>query len=257
MNNLMTMVKVEYCRDMVKEGDVDHYLCSLFAAPDKRARLFALYAFNQELARTAHRVSEPMLGEIRLEWWRETLDGFAREEVRRHHVAESLYAVQREHSLSAGDLRRLIDVRRLDIGGDALPSVDRAVHYAEEGAGTLAALACAILWSGEGEINAQTRETARAAGCAYGLARLLCGTVKPPLHAEIDRAAVAERARQALDQVRAGLPGVPDAVLPAILPAALCPGYLAEASRAVPSGSRRPLLFKQVKLLRSFLFKKI
>ena len=52
----------------------------LFLRPVRAGRscgrcLFALYAFNHEVARVAETVREPMLGAIRLEWWRETVEG--------------------------------------------------------------------------------------------------------------------------------------------------------------------------------------
>ncbi len=61
------------CGRIVRENDPDRFFCTLFAPPAKREALFALYAFNHELARVAESVSEPMLGEIRLQWWREAL----------------------------------------------------------------------------------------------------------------------------------------------------------------------------------------
>ena len=56
-------------------GDRDRYLADLFAPADARPHLFALHAFNVEIARVRGKVSEPMPGEIRLQWWREHLRG--------------------------------------------------------------------------------------------------------------------------------------------------------------------------------------
>lgn len=59
-----------YCEDLVRAGDKDRWLASLFALADRRAYLHALYAFNLEVARVRALAHEPMAGEIRLQWWR-------------------------------------------------------------------------------------------------------------------------------------------------------------------------------------------
>ncbi len=66
------------CAMTVRERDPDRYFSALFAPAGQRRFLFALYAFNRELAHVGETVREPMLGEIRLAWWRETLDGARR-----------------------------------------------------------------------------------------------------------------------------------------------------------------------------------
>lgn len=59
---------------MVRARDEDRWLASRYARPEPRRALIALYAFHRELRRIPASVSEPPLGEIRLQWWRE---GFA------------------------------------------------------------------------------------------------------------------------------------------------------------------------------------
>ena len=59
----------------VRAADPDRYFSALFAPAALRPQLLVLYAFNAELARVAETVREPMLGAIRLEWWRETAEG--------------------------------------------------------------------------------------------------------------------------------------------------------------------------------------
>jgi phytoene/squalene synthetase len=61
----------------VRAADPDRYFATLFAPPTVRPYLFAFYAFNAEVSRIAESVREPMLGAIRLDWWRETAEGAA------------------------------------------------------------------------------------------------------------------------------------------------------------------------------------
>src|SRR5271154_3133398 len=75
---------------LVRRGDPDRYLATLFAPEAKRPLLHALYAFNIEIARVAETVREPMMGEIRLEWWRETLEGARDGRPRNHDTALAL-----------------------------------------------------------------------------------------------------------------------------------------------------------------------
>ncbi len=68
----------KYCAALVREADRDRYLATLFAPADRRGALFSLYAFDIEISRIRDVAHEPMPGEIRLQWWREVLEGEAR-----------------------------------------------------------------------------------------------------------------------------------------------------------------------------------
>ena len=68
------MSDAEHVQELVRTGDRDRFLASLFAPDDARPALLALYAFNLEIGRIAASVSEPQLGLIRQQWWLDTLD---------------------------------------------------------------------------------------------------------------------------------------------------------------------------------------
>ena len=81
----------EHCAALVREADRDHYLAALFAPADRRDALLALYAFNVEIGRVRDVAREPMPGEIRLQWWRDTIEGiYAGNPVPGYAVAEAL-----------------------------------------------------------------------------------------------------------------------------------------------------------------------
>src|SRR4029453_13461860 len=71
-----------HCEALVREADPDRYWASLFSPAEKRPHLCALYAFNFEIARVRESVREALVGEIRLQWWRDALQGEARGDVR-------------------------------------------------------------------------------------------------------------------------------------------------------------------------------
>jgi phytoene synthase len=82
--------KFSYCEQLVREADKDRFLAGLFAPADRRDPLFALYAFNVEVARVRELVHEPLAGEVRLQWWRDALKEQAHGEVRANPVADAL-----------------------------------------------------------------------------------------------------------------------------------------------------------------------
>ena len=79
-----------HCFDLVRAADKDRFLASLFAPEDKRRHLHALYAFNIEISRIPELVSDTAVGEIRYQWWLDTLDAIYHGEEQQHPVAQCL-----------------------------------------------------------------------------------------------------------------------------------------------------------------------
>jgi len=74
----------------LKRTDEDRWLATRYAPKAGRELLVAVYLLNQELQRTLQ-TKEPMLGKIRVQWWRETVEQIAGPgPVRRHDLAEEL-----------------------------------------------------------------------------------------------------------------------------------------------------------------------
>lgn len=122
----------------LKRTDEDRWLATRYAPPEGRERLVALYLLNQELQRTLH-TREPMLGKIRLQWWRETIDQVAGNgPVRRHDLAEELARVTKGRADLIAPINDLID-RFDDIiddhmhGGHTDGGDHEARHLATEG----------------------------------------------------------------------------------------------------------------------------
>jgi NADH dehydrogenase [ubiquinone] 1 alpha subcomplex assembly factor 6 len=243
---------------LVRRHDRDRFLTALFAPPERREDLLALYAFNYEVARTREAVSEPMLGQIRLQWWRESIDAiYAGGPVRHHEVVEPLAAAIRQRALSRGHFERLIDGRARDLEAEPPASLAELEAYAEDTSARLVWLALEAL----GERGEAALKAGREVGIAYALAGLLRAV---PFHARFKRlylpsdlCAAAElrvaedlfelRVSAALRQVvqrvaaaasehlaaaRALRRQVPHAALPALLPAVLAAADLARLARA-------------------------
>ena len=130
---------------MLETEDRDRALSLAFAPVETRDDLAALYAFNVETSRIRDRISEPMPGEIRLQWWRDALDGrwgrrsgtSDRRSLRRRDRAPPLC---RETAID-----RMLEARMFDLYDDPMPSRIAFEAYAGETASTLIMLAAMIL----------------------------------------------------------------------------------------------------------------
>jgi len=233
------------CALAVKRFDRDRWFCALFAPAACREDLLALYAFNAELALVADKVSEPMLGEIRLQWWREAIEGIYGGSARRHDVVEALAGAIDRHDLKKEDFDRLIDARAADLEtappadlvaleayahGTSVPLMRLSLEIlgVREQAADAAAEAGAVGYALTGILRATGHllaggrvllpaSTMSQAGLAAG--DLRAGRGGPAL-CEAARA-VAELARRRIDEARKLSADVPRRAVPALLPVAL------------------------------------
>lgn len=154
---------------LAHEGDEARFLAALCAPADRRERLFALIAFNLELAKIPASVSEPMLGEIRLAWWREALeDLFERGAVRGHDVIAALAAAHRAAPLHRETLEVMISARAYALEPSRPDDREGLARFI---AGTGGALMAAEVRALGGDDRAA--EVAALAGWAEGAGRLI------------------------------------------------------------------------------------
>jgi len=203
-----------YCAETVRRLDANRYIAALFAPEPARGDLFALYAFNLALATVREQVKEPLVGLMRFQWWRETIDDLYRGGSRETPVARALKAAIGRRSLTRALFDTLIDARERDV---ADPPADLAatIAYAEATGGALATLAVEILGA------AEARDAAHHGGAGWALTGLARAGQVPAALA----GAVADEARRRIATARA-LP-VPRAALPALVQLAVADVYLA------------------------------
>ena len=242
---------------MTRRYDRDRFQTALFAPAAHREALFALYAFNYEIARVREAVTQPMLGRIRLEWWRENIAAaYENSPVRRNDIVEALTILIRERRLTRVHFDRLIDAREADFDEDPPASLAALEAYADGTSSQLIHLALEALGANDQAAN----EAGHHIGIAYALAGLLralplliaAGRLIIPAdiaaRAALDfgdhrglrgsdalRAAVAEIAAAAEDHLRAAREwrgAVARAALPALLPAVVAGRSLKRLRRA-------------------------
>lgn len=248
--------KFAHCADLVRTADRDVYVAALFAPERRRGALYALYAFNAEVARVRAAAREPLPGEIRLQWWAEVLDGERGAEASANPVAAALLASIAAHGLAPARLRALIEARRFDLYEEPMATLADLESYARHTTAVLFSLAAQIL------CGSDPAALAEPAGIACAMAGLLRDL---PLHAArrqiflplelLERhqvppadlyalrsspglqaacAALGAHARQKLARVRALLPSLPEEALPAFLVLALARPSLDRLARCDP-----------------------
>jgi phytoene synthase len=165
----------DHCETLVREADKDRFVATLFASAPRRRALYALYAFNVELARVRDVAREPMPGEIRLQWWREVLGGVRTGEA--GPVASALMATIVRYRLPLQVFEEMIEARSFDLYDDPMGSLAELEAYAEKTSWALIGLAAQILNEGN---EPRLDQAVRHAGIAQAIAGLLAAF---PLHA--------------------------------------------------------------------------
>ncbi|HEV2651105.1 MAG TPA: squalene/phytoene synthase family protein [Rhizomicrobium sp.] len=151
---------------LVRRADPDRYLSALFAPEAKRPLLHALYAFNIEIARVAETVREPMMAEIRLEWWRETLEGAREGRPRNHDTARALADLFAAVDLPQDLFLQMIAARSFDSTAAVFGDRPAVEAYSDATSGNVMRLAALVLGHKDDGL-------ARDAGIAYALAGLV------------------------------------------------------------------------------------
>jgi phytoene synthase len=247
--------QLSYCADQVREHDPDRYLATLFAPAEAREPAFALYAFDHEITRVRHVVSEPIAGMVRFQWWRDALDAIAAGRPPAHPVVAALLARWPQFAPLRPRLHAAIDARELELTGEPPADLAALEGRLAAGCGEITLAAVELL----GAVDEPTRAAARRLGLALGLIRLIQALpadlrqdrIRLP-RPMLDRhevaperseardgrylaslvAELADRAREHLRDARRYRRDVATQALAALLPAPLLDRYLDRLARA-------------------------
>lgn len=278
LGQMLNTSHLSYCKERVRQFDQDRYLTALFAPEEIRQGLYVLYAFNLEIARIPEISTESLVGQIRLEWWREAIaTAYEKGTPPEHVVARPLAETIRAHGLTQAHFDRLLEARLFDQERRPPVSLDELETYAEATSSSLVQLALEMLGVRD---NAAAATAARAIGVAWALIGLLRAV---PFHGSADRvylprdlmreggvtvrqirsrkttAGLEAIAKTLADEARAGLrlardlaPSVPEAALPALLLGTLADGHLRALEKAgydlFDARVQRPPAFREFRL---------
>jgi phytoene synthase len=188
----------------------------------------ALYAFNAEVTRVRDQVSDPAIGMIRLQWWRDAIENGSGGG---HPVAEALFSAIEAGGLPSQALLDLVTAREFDLFQDRMPGLTELEAYLGETHSRLIQMAAMIL---DRDGAAKATDAAGLAGVAQGLA-LILGDPRhrdPFLPEGMDVPRAISHAEKRLAEAMALLPALPKSILPAFLPVSLTRTYLQRIAKA-------------------------
>jgi 15-cis-phytoene synthase len=244
-----------FCAELVRGHDFARYASTLFMPAAPRRALLALYAFNVEVSRIHAQVSQPLPGEIRLQWWTDMLAGAGHGGVEGNPVAAELLLAIGNWRLPVERLSRLIEEHQFDLYNDPMPTMAALEGYVTDTSSALFSLAARIAgWQSD-----ETEHLARHAGLAQGMTQVMAalpldtsrrqlfvplqllqghgidmeqvfsGKPTPPLRAALHQ--LAGEASEHLKTALALLAAAPPAVRPVFLPLVLVTRDLKRMSR--------------------------
>ncbi|MEZ5838941.1 MAG: phytoene/squalene synthase family protein [Hyphomicrobiales bacterium] len=240
-----------HCQAVVRRTDADRFFASLYVPAEQRDAIFALYAFNTEIARVRELVSDPYPGEMRYQWWRDTLGGVCHGHVEAHPVAAAMIETVQRYALPLPLIEAVLEARTFDLYDDPMESLDELEDYGRDTSAGMLRLAAHVMM---GEERPEIETVACHAGIAYAFTALLralpfhsarrqlylpedlreafgvdaedvfAGNRTPELLALLG--AMRDRIRHHLAETRAQIGVVPLEAAPAFLPISLVECYL-------------------------------
>jgi len=156
------MSDLDACAALVQAGDPGRFRTAMLAPMPVRGDLLVLYAFNIEVSRAPWVASEPMIAEMRVQWWADAVREIYEGGLRRHEVVTPLGEVVARHGLDRATLEGLVEARRVE----CWPEPFDIYPFLDATSGSLMALAAAMLGDAPG---------ARDHGFGAGAAALIRG----------------------------------------------------------------------------------
>lgn len=122
----------------LRASDPDRHAMAMLAPPSARARLVTLYALNLELARAPLGARDPVLAQMRVQWWIDHLSAMDRAPPPAHVLLQVLHAAWGEE---AAELAALAQGRVRDAERQPFETAEALRRYVDATAGVLMRLA--------------------------------------------------------------------------------------------------------------------
>jgi len=207
--------------EQLKRADPDRCRAAMFADKAVRARLLLLYAFHYELAKIPELVSEPMIGAIRYQWWRDAIaEIYAGTTVRQHEITTPLAQLISDCEIPRFWVDKLIDGRERDLDPRPFTDIAEAQDYCRNTSGILMQIAVKVT-------GQEPDERVMAAGEAWGMTGLARAYryYQSGMLSELTFLDICNGATNAYDSTH-HLRAVDSSAFPAIAYTALVPGYI-------------------------------
>jgi phytoene synthase len=172
---------VTFCADLVRSHDFPRYAATLFVPATERRALLALYAFNVEIVRVRDQVSQPLPGEIRLQWWTDMLLGHVHGSAEGNPVAAELLRAIRDFDLPVEPLSLLAEEHQFDLYNDPMPTLTALEGYLAATSSALFDLAARIM----APPSEAVEHLARHAGLAQGIVQVIANLPRDAAHRQL------------------------------------------------------------------------
>lgn len=220
---------------MVARGDPDRYAATLAAPVQVQKRLWPLYAFNLEIARAAWASAEPLVAQMRLQFWADTLDAIsAGATLPKHEVAGPLAALWHDAGLPVALGHQMIAARDWDVTkGRFADDAELTAHLQATGGNLMWMAALALGASPSQEVTLRRMAHASALANWFLAAPALRAAGCAPLPDE-QSSAISELARTGLQNLalaRRDRAALPPALTPVLLTGWRAGAILAQAAR--------------------------
>lgn len=155
----------------LRELDPEVYAACLYLPESARNSIATIWAFDAEVSRIPQLVSEPMPGEIRLQWWRDLIT--SGNHAGSGPLAEALGSVIEHHNLPRETIHTYLEARIFDLYQDPMPDDATLEGYLGETVSVFFQMAALCLGA---ERSTNLANACGHAGMAVGLAGLLTKT---------------------------------------------------------------------------------
>ena len=229
--------------EQLKAADPDRCRAAMFADKTTRERLLLLYAFHYELAKVPELVSEPMIGAIRYQWWRDAIaEIYEGKAVRQHEITTPLAKLVKDCDIPRFWLDKLIDGRERDLDPRPFTNISEAKSYSSNTSGVLAGIGAHITAS-------EYVNIAWKFGEVWGMTGLLRGWpyYKNSILKEINSTLLFGESHVAYVVANDKIKSIPPELMPAIVYVALIPGFQSRFNESEPKAY--PPLAKKMRLL--------
>ncbi|KAI8925781.1 isoprenoid synthase domain-containing protein [Entophlyctis helioformis] len=253
---LSTAEADKYCMDLVRTHDYENYLANIFTPSRSRAAAVAIRAFNVETAQIRDIVSEPNIGKMRIQWWRDGIDKTFKGSPPSHPVMQTIARTLETTRLSQTWFKKILNAREAYMQDKQYDTIAELEDYAENTSSSVTYLHLEAL----GLQNVHAEHAASHIGKAIGICIAIRATPfdvsrrKFHLPAEVMAQhsvvteevfrngpsteltdaifTIATRANDQLLTARSFAKDVPKQAVPALLPLIACEHYLKALEKA-------------------------
>ena len=123
-------MSLQACANLVARADPERFAAAMAAPMAVRSVLLPVYAAAAEVARAPWLTQEPVIAEMRLQWWRDVFEEIEEGKVRKHEIVCALSKVLTPKGAQALD--KMVLARRWDIYKEGFDSPEALLSHVRD-----------------------------------------------------------------------------------------------------------------------------